>query len=87
MIKKTYGLVRISSHSQNEKNGGTGVEFQTKKLNQYAELNDYEIGEIFVDEVSGTIADRDGIRNNATKRDAIKLIIMTNAKSIKFNLL
>jgi site-specific DNA recombinase len=63
MIKKTYGLVRISSHSQNEKNGGTGVEFQTKKLNQYAELNDYEIGEIFVDEVSGTIADRDGIRN------------------------
>jgi site-specific DNA recombinase len=61
MIKKTYGLVRISSHSQNEENGGTGVEFQTKKLNQYAELNDYEIGEIFVDECSGSLAERDGI--------------------------
>jgi len=61
MIKKTYGLVRISSHSQNEENGGTGVEFQTKKLNQYAELNDYEIGEIFVDECSGALAERDGI--------------------------
>ena len=62
MIKKTYGLVRISSHSQNEENGGTGVEFQTKKLNQYAELNDYELGGIFIDEISGAIADRDGIR-------------------------
>ena len=62
-MKKTFGIVRISSVSQNEENGGTGVEFQTKKLNQYAELNDYEIGGIFVDEVSGTIAEREGITN------------------------
>jgi site-specific DNA recombinase len=60
-MKRTYGLIRISSTSQNEENGGTGVEFQTKKLIQYSELNDLEIGELFVDEVSGAIADRDGI--------------------------
>ena len=61
-MKKTFGIVRISSVSQNEKNGGTGVEFQTTKLKQYAKLNDYDLGGIFVDEVSGAIADRDGIR-------------------------
>ena len=60
-MKKTFGIVRISSSTQNEKNGGTGVEFQTNKLNQYAQFNDYEIGNIFVDEISGTVADREGI--------------------------
>ena len=64
-MKKTFGIVRISSVSQNEKNGGTGVEFQTTKLKQYAKLNDYDLGGIFVDEVSGAIADRDGIRKFA----------------------
>ena len=62
-MKKTYGVVRISSVSQNEINGGTGVEFQTNKLKAYAELNDYVIGDIFVDEVSGAVADRDGINS------------------------
>ena len=59
--KKTVLLVRISSVSQNELNGGTGVEFQTTKLKQYAEFNDYDIGNIFVDEVSGSVAERNGI--------------------------
>ena len=62
-MKKTYGIVRISSVSQNELNGGTGVEFQSTKLKQYAEFNDYEIGDIFVDEVSGAVAEREGIKN------------------------
>jgi site-specific DNA recombinase len=84
MIKKTYGLVRISSHSQNEKNGGTGVEFQTKKLNQYAELNDYEIGEIFVDEVSGAIADRDGITElkELIKKGLVKRVLIWNTSRL-----
>jgi len=60
-MKKTYGIVRISSISQNEKNGGTSVEFQSKKLNQYAILNDYDLDKIFIDEISGVVADRDGI--------------------------
>ena len=62
-MKKTFGIVRISSVTQNEANGGTGVEFQTKKLKQYAELNDFIIGDIFVDEISGAVAERDGITN------------------------
>ena len=62
-MKKTYGIVRISSTSQNQKNGGTGVEFQIEKINQYALFNGYQIGEIFVDEISGAIAERDGITN------------------------
>ena len=60
--KKTYALVRISSTTQSEKNGGTGVEYQTKRIKQYADLNDYDLGDIFVDEVSGAIAERDGIK-------------------------
>ena len=39
-MKKTYGIVRISSTSQSEKNGGTGVEFQIEKINHYALFND-----------------------------------------------
>ena len=60
-MKHTYGVVRISSVSQNELNGGTGVEFQTKKIKQYADLNDYHLADVFVDEISGVIDHRDGI--------------------------
>ena len=60
-MKYTFGIVRISSVSQNEENGGTGVEFQTNKLKAHSELNDYELGGIFVDECSGALSERDGI--------------------------
>ena len=57
----TYGLVRISSHIQSEKNGGTGVEFQTNKLSQYATLNDLTLIKTITDVCSGGLETRDGI--------------------------
>jgi len=57
----TYGLVRISSHIQSEKNGGTGVEFQSNKLSQYSTLNDFNLIKTITDVCSGGLETRDGI--------------------------
>lgn len=83
-MKKTYGIVRISTTSQSELNGGTGVEFQTKKLNQYAELNDYELEEIFVDEISGVIDDRLGITKltKLIKDDKVERVLIWNTSRL-----
>jgi DNA invertase Pin-like site-specific DNA recombinase len=61
MIMNTYGLVRISSHIQSEKNGGTGVEFQSNKLSQYSTLNDFNLIKTITDVCSGGLETRDGI--------------------------
>ena len=58
---KSVGLVRISSVSQSEKYGGTGIEFQSKKLQEYSNLMDLELVETIVDIASGGLAERDGI--------------------------
>ena len=83
-MKKTYGIVRISSVSQNELNGGTGVEFQSKKIKQYAELNDYDLGDIFVDEISGVIADRDGITElkELIKKGFVERVLIWNTSRL-----
>mgnify|MGYP006136366165 CR=1 FL=1 len=40
-MKNTISLVRISTSIQTEEMGGTGVEFQTKKLSQYDPNQDH----------------------------------------------
>lgn len=57
----TYGLVRISSHIQSEKNGGTGIEYQNEKLYQYATLNDLTLIKTITDICSGGLETRSGI--------------------------
>ena len=58
---KTYGLVRISTNLQSTENGGTGIQFQSEKLSQYAKLNDLHLTKIITDVCSGGIEHRDGI--------------------------
>jgi len=55
---KTFGLARVSSHIQAK---GTGLEFQTKKMTQYAELHDFELIKVIQDVASGALETRDGI--------------------------
>ena len=55
---KTFGLARVNSHIQAK---GTGLEFQTKKMSQYAELHDLELIKVIQDVASGALETRDGI--------------------------
>jgi DNA invertase Pin-like site-specific DNA recombinase len=57
----TYGLVRISSHIQSEKNGGTSIQYQTEKIKQYSDLNDLHLEKVITDVCSGSYDSRDGI--------------------------
>ena len=60
-MKRTFGLIRISSTTQSEKNGGTGLEFQRNKISQYAELNDFNLVSVVDDVCSGGLSTRSGV--------------------------
>ena len=55
---KAFGLARVSSHIQAK---GTGLEYQSKKMTQYAELHDFDLIKIIQDVASGALETRDGI--------------------------
>ena len=56
---KAFGLARISSHIQAK---GTGLEYQSIKLTQYAELHELELVKVITDIASGALETRDGIK-------------------------
>ena len=60
-MKNTFSLVRVSTTIQSEENGGTGIPFQTEKLSQYANLNDFNLIKTITDVCSGGLETRDGI--------------------------
>lgn len=60
-MKRTFGLIRISSTTQSEKNGGTGLEFQRNKISQYTELNDFNLVSVLDDVCSGGLSTRSGV--------------------------
>ncbi len=60
-MKNTISLVRISTQLQTEEMGGTGVQFQTEKLSQYARLTDLNLIKTITDVCSGSYETRDGI--------------------------
>jgi len=60
-MKNTISLVRISTQLQTEEMGGTGVQFQTEKLSQYARLTDLNLIKTITDVCSGGLETRDGI--------------------------
>ena len=64
--KRAFGLSRISSTIQSEKNGGTGLEFQSKKIKQYADLNDFILIKTITDVGSGGLSTRKGIEELKT---------------------
>jgi len=51
-------LVRVSTKLQSE---GTGLEFQSEKIKQYSELNDFNLLKTISDVASGGLETRDGI--------------------------
>ena len=55
---RIVGLVRVSTHIQSE---GSGLQFQTEKIQQYSQLNDFNIVSIVSDVCSGSYETRDGI--------------------------
>lgn len=54
----TIALVRVSTQLQSE---GTGLEFQSQKIKQYSELNDFNLLKTISDVASGGLETRDGI--------------------------
>ena len=46
---KSVGLVRVSSHTQDDIHGGTGLQFQRDKILQYSKLHDIELLDILSD--------------------------------------
>ena len=61
IMKNTFSLVRVSTILQTEENGGTGIQFQTEKLSQYATLNNLNLIKTITDVCSGGLETRDGI--------------------------
>ena len=59
--KKSVGLVRVSSHTQDDLHGGSGLQFQQEKIEQYCKLHDIELLDILSDVCSGSFETRDGI--------------------------
>ena len=60
-MKNTFSLVRVSSQIQTEEHGGTGIQFQTEKLSQYATLHNLNLVKTITDVCSGGLETRDGI--------------------------
>lgn len=60
-MKRTFGLIRVSSHTQDDLSGGTGLQFQSEKISQYTELHELELVNIISDVCSGSYETRDGI--------------------------
>jgi site-specific DNA recombinase len=58
---KSVGLVRVSSHTQDDLHGGTGLQFQQEKIKQYSKLHDIDLLDILSDVCSGSFDTRDGI--------------------------
>ena len=60
--KNAIGISRVSTKNQSEEHGGTGIQFQEDKLNQYAEFHDLNLKKIISDVASGGLSTRDGIQ-------------------------
>jgi len=75
IMKKAVSLVRISTTIQSEENGGTGVQFQTEKLLQFSNLNDFQHIKTITDVASGGLETRDGV-------DLLKIMIERNEVDI-----
>ncbi len=60
-IKKSVGLVRVSTIGQSEENGGTSISFQSDKIIQYSKLNNFKLVKTIIDIASGGLDTRDGI--------------------------
>lgn len=68
-MARAIGYIRVSTQGQAD--DGVSLDAQRAKIHAWADLNGYEIGEVFADEgISGSKADRPGLADalNAVKR-------------------
>ena len=79
-LNKTIALVRVSTIGQTEEKGGTGIQFQTEKLSQYAILNDLNLIKTITDIASGGLDTRDGIEllKQHIKDDEVDVVLVWN---------
>jgi len=63
---RVIGLTRVSTTLQSEENGGTGIQFQTEKIRQYANFNDFDYIKTISDVASGGLETRQGIEELKT---------------------
>ena len=80
---RIVGLVRVSTHIQSE---GSGLQFQTEKIQQYSQLNDFNIVSIVSDVCSGSYETRDGIeeeKNLIEKGEVDKVVIWNTSRCFR----
>ena len=82
-MSRAVSLIRISTTLQTEEKGGTGVQFQTEKLSQYATLNDLNLIKIITDVCSGGLETRDGIEELKTdiENGDVDIVLIWNVSS------
>jgi len=80
MNKNVIGLIRVSTNLQSEENGGTSLEFQKNKLEQYAVLNDLKLTKVICDIASGGLEDREGVLEleNDIKNGEVDSVLVYN---------
>ena len=84
--KRTIGLVRVSTILQTEENGGTSIQLQTEKLNQYADLHDLELNDVIVDVASGGLETRDGVeklKEMIERKEVDKVLIYNVSRAFR----
>ena len=79
-MSRAVSLIRISTTLQTEEKGGTGIQFQTEKLSQYATLNDLTLIKTITDVCSGGLETRDGIEELKTdiENGSVDIVLIWN---------
>ena len=79
-MNRAVTLTRVSTILQSEENGGTGIQFQTNKLEQYCKLNDLDHIKSITDIASGGLETREGIEELKTmiRSNMVDVVLVWN---------
>ena len=83
---KSVALIRVSTTLQTEENGGTSIQLQKEKLNQYADLHDLELNDVIVDVASGGLETRDGVeklKEMIERKEVDKVLIYNVSRAFR----
>jgi site-specific DNA recombinase len=76
----SVGLIRVSSHTQDDINGGSGLQFQEEKISQYCDLHDLNLLKVVSDVCSGSFSTREGIEEVKTmiENGEVEVVVIWN---------
>ena len=79
-MKNTVAVTRVSTQLQTVEMGGTGIQFQSEKLSQYATLNDLNLIKTITDVCSGGLDTRDGIEElkSDIEKGGVDIVLIWN---------